>query len=135
MRKTIVAFAGAAAVAAMMAAIPALAQTWSARCTDGQNITFVRYPAGPITMYMMLSQDGVLTSETAFTHLFQTYLDETIVCGAEAPDVLGFGGERPVSQVCIDVERQIMFMWYQHPLEERPLFEGIFCEADVKIRE
>jgi hypothetical protein len=124
------------AVAVLIAAAPAeAARIWTAYCNDGRNLVYAFNANGPGVLSMQIAVEGEPNAIIGIANSTRTSETETVVCGSASPDDLAFGGETPISQLCIDAERGVMFVVYNHPFEERATLTGIYCEADVRIRE
>ena len=124
MRKSILATAFALA-----AFVPAAADaaTWIAVCNDGKNIQYNQTIGGNGFLYMKTDKG---TYQIA--RLTQTFLNGVAICGA----VIGNStGPFPITQVCSNRDRKMIYLKYQNPTHANPPIEdaGQFCTADVRV--
>jgi len=122
MRKLIV----AATIAAFLPAA-ANAATWIAICNDGKNIQYNQTVGGNGFLYMKTDK-GIYQ----VARLTQTFMNGIAICGA----VVGNStGANPITQVCANSDRKIIYLKYQNPtLPMPPIVDGgTFCTATVKI--
>ncbi len=117
-------------IAAMAALTPAAANaaTWVAICTDGKNVQYNQTIGGTGFLYLTTDKG---TYQTA--RLVQTFYNGTAVCGAvhgNAPD-----GAEPITQVCTNKSRGIIYLKYQNPTRPGSSVQdaGTFCKATVSL--
>jgi hypothetical protein len=116
----------AAAVAALLPA-SANAATWIAICNDGKNIQYNQTVGGNGFLYMKTDK-GIYQ----VARLTQTFMNGIAICGA----VVGNSpGPNPITQVCANMDRKIIYLKYQNPTVPNPPIEdaGTFCTATVRI--
>lgn len=116
----------AAAVAALLPSA-ADAATWIAICNDGKNIQYNQSVGGTGLLYMKTDRG---TYQIA--RLTQTFTNGIAICGAVNGNS---SAPNPITQVCANRDRKIIYLKYQNPTVSNPPIEdaGTFCSADVKI--
>lgn len=118
-------------VAALVAttATAANATTWVASCNDGKNLQYVQTISGAGYLYLKTAKDYFQTAR-----LSQTFNSENVICGAVQGNVAA--GAAPVTQLCIDKSKQMIFMKYRNPgaAGAEALDAGEFCAATVTLR-
>ena len=119
----------AAAGLALLAPSMASAATWVAICSDGKNIQYNQTVGGNGFLYMKTS---VGTYQTA--RLSQTFYNGTAICGAVVGNTAA--GAPPITQVCANQARKIIYLKYQNPtVAGAPVQDaGTFCAANVSIK-
>lgn len=123
---------GAAVLA--VSAQAAAAETWIAICNDGQGIQYNQTIDGGGFMYMNVDMDDGSRSTYQIARLEQTFYNGTAVCGAVTGNGVGDDGT-PITQLCANQSRNIIYVRYKHPYEDRPMVSGVFCTANVMVRD
>ncbi|HEY4943013.1 MAG TPA: hypothetical protein VII56_16410 [Rhizomicrobium sp.] len=116
----------AAAVAALVPSV-ADAATWIATCNDGKNIQYNQTVSGNGFLYMKTDKGIYQVSR-----LTQTFLNGIAICGSVNGNSTG---PFPITQICANKDRKIIYLKYQNPTLPSPPIEdaGTFCTADVRI--
>ena len=118
-------------IAALAALTPAAANaaTWVAVCNDGKTIQYNQTIGGTGFLYLKTDKGIYQTAR-----LVQTFYNGTAVCGAvhgNAPP-----GAEPITQVCANKSRNIIYLKYQDPTKPgSSIVEGgTFCAAKVTVQ-
>ena len=118
-------------IAALAALTPtaANAATWVAVCNDGKNVQYNQTIGGMGFLYLKTPMG---TYQTA--RLSQTHASKGIVCGAVYSNTPP--GAEPVTQVCADIVRKVIYLKYQDPTKpgSSVVGAGTFCTATVTVQ-
>lgn len=117
----------AAVLAAAVLPSAASAATWVAICSDGQNIQYNQTVGGAGFLYMKTPL-GIYQ----VARLNQTFFNSIAICGA----VVGNSSGAPITQVCANMDRKIIYLKYQNPtVAGSPIVDaGTYCKATVVVR-
>lgn len=115
------------AVGLAAAATVANAETWIATCTDGSELGYNQPVGGQGELFLM---------NTRIAHLRQTFHNGTAICGSIPGNGIGTAatGRNPVTQICANRSRGIIYLKYKHPWENRPFEDTVYCQATVRVR-
>lgn len=109
------------------------AERWIAKCTDGKNIHYVQKYKGFGHLFMDVTLPSGKGGLFPIATLRQSKSTAVSICGV----VLGNGDPegQPISQICMNRDRQIIYAKFNHPKQNNPniIEEGEFCKADVKV--
>lgn len=122
-----------AAAVFIAASHTALAETWIGRCTDGKPIQYNQSIDGNGFLYMTVRMDDGSSATYQMAPLQQTFFNGTAVCGTVPGNGVGNTGE-PITELCMNKSRNIIYVKYKHPYENRPVTSGTFCTARVDVR-
>lgn len=111
----------------------AMAETWVAICTDGQNFRYNQTVDGNGFLYLKGQQQS---GGYQVARLEQTFFNGTAICGAVPGNGVGAPatGSNPITQICANRSRSNIYIKYKHPTEDRPFESDVFCEARVDVR-
>ena len=108
-------------------------ERWIAKCTDGKNIHYVQKYKGVGHMFMEVKTPLGDSRLFPIATLKQSKSTAVSICGV----VLGNADPegQPISQLCMNRERQIIYAKFNRPNQNIPniIEEGEFCKADVKV--
>ncbi|MCP4384100.1 MAG: hypothetical protein GY798_22270 [Hyphomicrobiales bacterium] len=117
-------------------AVPAIAaaETWIAVCTDGQNLQYNQSVGGNGFLYLKGKDQS--TGGLQMARLEQTFFNGTAICGTVPGNGTGSAatGGHPVTQLCANRSRNIIYIKYKHPTEDRPFTDTVVCDARVDVR-
>ena len=118
-------------IAALAASTTAAANatTWIAVCKDGKNVQYNQTVGGVGFLYLKTDKDIYQTAR-----LSQTFFDGEAICGAVQANAPA--GAEPVTQVCTNKSRQVIYLKYKDPTVHGGSVQdaGVFCKAIVTIR-
>ena len=110
----------------------AFSATWVGICNDGKNIQYNQTEEGRGILYMKVKDDQGRYSTYQMGVLEQTFENGISICGTFVGNANGsFGG--PMTQLCMNRSRNIIYVKYQHPYQDQPMKSGVFCNAQVFI--
>jgi len=122
--------------AVMLCAVPAAAsaETWIAICTDGQNLQYNQTVGGNGFLY--LKGKNQPSGGLQIARLQQTFYNGTAICGTVPGNGTGSAatGGHPITQLCANRSRNIIYILYKHPYEDRPFEDTVYCDARVDVR-
>jgi hypothetical protein len=109
--------------------VAANATTWVAVCNDGKNVQYNQTVDGVGFLYLKTDKDIYQTAR-----LSQTFFDGEAICGAVQANAPA--GAEPVTQVCTNKPRQVIYLKYKDPTVHGGSVQdaGVFCKATVTIR-
>jgi hypothetical protein len=118
----------------MMVSTSAFAETWIGQCTDGQRLQFNQTVGGQGSI--ILKTEAQPRGGIRVAKLNQTFRNNVAICGTVIGN--GYGnaatGKNPITQVCMNKSRRIIYLKYKHPYENRPFKSFVFCDASVVVR-
>lgn len=108
-------------------------ERWIAKCTDGNSLHYVQKYKGTGHLFVEVKNPQGENILFPIATLKQSKSTAVSICGT----VLGNSDPQghPISQVCMNRERQIVYIKFDHPKKDgsEPVKEGEFCKADVKV--
>jgi hypothetical protein len=112
----------------------AVAETWIAICTDGQNLQYNQSIGGNGFLYLR-GREGAMGG-LQIARLEQSFFNGTAVCGTVPGNGSGSTatGGHPITQLCANRSRKNIYIKYKHPYEDRPFESTVFCDASVEVR-
>ena len=117
--------------AALALTVPSVghAQTWIAVCNDGKNLQYNQTVGGAGLLYMRTDAG---TYQVA--RMTQSFFNNIAICGAVNGNTPA--GRPPITQICANQSRGIIYMKYQNPTQANAPVEdaGTFCSATVTIK-
>lgn len=119
--------------AALTVPVAAAAETWVAVCNDGQNLQYNQTVDGNGFLYLKGSGGG---GGFQIARLDQTFYNGTAICGTVPGNGTGSAetGGHPITQLCANRSREIIYIKYKHPYEDRPFESATVCAARVEVR-
>lgn len=122
-----------AALIALAMSASAQAETWVAICTDGQQLQYNQTIDGNGFLYLT-GREG--SGGFQIAPLKQTFYNGTAVCGTVPGNGTGSAGTggHPITQLCANRSRNIIYIKYKHPYEKRPFKSEVMCAARVDVR-
>ncbi len=107
------------------------AERWIAKCSDGQHISYMQNHNG--TGYLFTQVTTPFGKNEAFPIATLQYSSKTAVsiCG----QILGNKDPKgqAIAQVCMNRDRQIIYIKFNHPRDNNGIQEGEFCKASIDI--
>ena len=106
-------------------------ERWVAKCTDGKNIHYVQKYKGVGHLFMEVESPFGRSEIFPIATLKQSKSTPISICGVVQGNQDPQG--QPISQICMNRDRQIIYMKFDHPKQAGPIQDGVFCKADVKV--
>jgi len=118
-------------LALLLSSNTVLAERWVAKCTDGKAIHYVQKYKGAGYLFMEVKSPFGERKMFPMATLQQSTSNSVSICGV----VLGNKDpqQKPIAQICMNRDRQIIYMKFDHPQNNKGLQEGEFCKASVNV--
>lgn len=106
-------------------------ERWIAKCTDGKNVHYVQNYKGVGHLFVEVESPFGDNKILPIATLKQSKSTSVSICGVVQGNKDPEG--KPISQVCMNRDRQIIYVKFNHPTRNEPIQDGKFCDAEVKV--
>ena len=118
-------------LALLLSSQSVLAERWIAKCNDGKSIHYVQKYKGAGYLFMEVKSPFGEHKMFPMATLRQHSSTSVSICGVVAGNK--DPQNRPIAQICMNRDRQIIYMKFDHPQNNNGTQEGIFCKASVSV--
>lgn len=106
-------------------------ERWVAKCNNDQQIQYVQKYKGAGYLFMQVKTPFGDYKMFPMATLQYSTSNSVSICGVVSGNKDPQG--QPIAQVCMNRDRNIIYMKFNHPRDKKGIQEGEFCKASVSV--